>query len=223
MRSWGMEPGVLYDREATEYAVGYRQANESIIGTPTMSSRPIPVEFESNLDHPMSLVVAGSAGGKIRSASRLIALGGIRSGLWAAQRDDYPVTVKSGHSVSELWLAPEEMPLTAVTGPDVLAIISDDGHGKAGPYLAAMTANDLVLTVPDFVDLDTAAEVVVIDPRSAAKRIPRTSMGLVYLSAALAMTGPYPLDALRVAAAAGSFSEVNLEAVETGITLAISG
>ena len=45
-------------------------------------------------------------------------------------------------------------------------------------------------------------------------------MGLVYLAAALAMTEPYPLDALRVAAAAGSFSEVNLEAVETGIALA---
>jgi len=220
MRSWGMEPGVLYDRDTTEYATGYREAHAAIAGTPTMSARPIPVEFEATLDHPMSLVVAGSAGGKIRSASRLIALGAIRSGLWAAQRDDYPVTVKSGHSVSELWLAPEEMPLTAVTGPDVLAIISDDGFGKAGPYLAAMTADDLVLTIPDYADLDTDARVVVIDPKSADKRIPKTSMGLVYLAAALAMTSPYPVDALRVAAAAGSFSEVNLEAVETGIALA---
>ncbi len=220
MRSWGMEPGLLYDRVTSEYATGYRAAHEGIVGTPTMSARPIPVEFEATLNHPMSLVVAGSAGGKIRSASRLIALGGIRSGLWAAQRDDYPVTVKSGHSVSELWLAPEEMPLTAVTQPDVLAIISDDGYGKAGPYLSAMTANDLVLTIPDYADLETDAQVVVIDPKSAEKRIPKTSMGLVYLAAALAMTGPYPLDALRVAAAAGSFSEVNLEAVETGIALA---
>jgi hypothetical protein len=83
-----------------------------------------------------------------------------------------------------------------------------------------MTADDLVLTIPDYADLDTEARVEVIDPKSAEKRIPKTSMGLVYLAAALAMTGPYPVDALRVAAAAGSFSEVNLEAVETGITLA---
>ena len=219
MRSWGMEPGVLYDRDTTEYAAGYREAHKAIAGTPTMSARPVPVEHASDLDHPMSLVVAGSAGGKIRSASRLVALGAIRSGLWAAQRDDYPVTVKSGHSVSELWLSPDEMPLTAVVRPDVLAIISDDGYGKAGPYLAAMTADDLVLTIPDYADLDTRAEVVVIDPKSAEKRIPKTSMGLVYLAAALTMTDPYPVDALRVAAAAGSFSEVNLEAVETGIAL----
>jgi len=219
MRSWGMEPGVLYDRDTTEYAAGYREAHKAIAGTPTMSARPVPVEHASDLDHPMSLVVTGSAGGKIRSASRLVALGAIRSGLWAAQRDDYPVTVKSGHSVSELWLSPDEMPLTAVVRPDVLAIISDDGYGKAGPYLAAMTADDLVLTIPDYADLDTRAEVVVIDPKSAEKRIPKTSMGLVYLAAALTMTDPYPVDALRVAAAAGSFSEVNLEAVETGIAL----
>jgi hypothetical protein len=42
----------------------------------------------------------------------------------------------------------------------------------------------------------------------------------VYLSAALTLTTPYPMDALRDAAGAGSFSEVNLEAVETGISLA---
>jgi len=77
-----------------------------------------------------------------------------------------------------------------------------------------------VLTIPQYADLETEAQVVVIDPKSAEKRIPKTSMGLVYLAAALAVTEPYPLDALRVAAASGSFSEVNLEAVETGIALA---
>ncbi len=220
MRSWGMEPGLLYEREATEYAAGYRDAHAAVLGSPVMSARPVPVSFEAALACPMSLVVAGSAGGKIRSASRLIALGAIRSGLWAAQRDDYPVTVKSGHSVSELWLAPAEMPLTAVTGPDVLAIISADGYGKAPPYLAAMTVNDLVLTIPDHTGLETEARVVVIDPKAAEKRIPKTSMGLVYLSAALAITNAYPLDALRIAAGDGSFAEVNSEAVETGIDLA---
>jgi Pyruvate/2-oxoacid:ferredoxin oxidoreductase gamma subunit len=168
----------------------------------------------------MSLVVAGSAGGKIRSAARLVALGGLRSGLWAAQRDDYPVTVKAGHSVTELWLAPEEMPLTAVASPDVFAVISADGFAKAGPYLSAMTSGGLVLTTPDYADLVTDARVVVIDPKAAPKRIPKTSLGLVFLSAALALTGPYPIEALRDAAGAGSFSEVNLEAVEAGSRLA---
>ncbi len=121
--------------------------------------------------------------------------------------------------MTELWLGPDEMPLTAVTKPDVFAIISGDGYAKAGPYLAAMTADDLVLTTPEFADLTTAARVVVLDPKSGPKRIPKTSLGLVFLSAALTLTSPYPLDALRDAAGSGSFAEVNLEAVETGASI----
>ena len=82
-----------------------------------------------------------------------------------------------------------------------------------------MTPDDLVLTIPEHAYLETRARVVVIDPKSAAKRIPKTSMGLVYLSAALTITDLYPLDALREAAGSGSFAEVNLEAVEAGVML----
>ena len=220
MRSWGMEPGLLFERDVTEYATGYRAAHASVAGTSAAGARPVPVGYTHTLDRPMSLVVAGSAGGKVRSAAKLVALGGLRSGLWAAQRDDYPVTVKAGHSVTELWLAPDEMPLTAVASPDVFAVISADGFAKAGPYLSAMTSDGLVLTIPEYADVVTDARVVVIDPKEASKRIPKTSLGLVFLSAALKLTGPYPMDALRDAAGAGSFSEVNLEAVETGIGLA---
>ena len=156
----------------------------------------------------------------LAEAARLVALGGLRSGLWAAQRDDYPVTVKSGHSGTELWLATDEMPLTTVVSPDVFAVISADGFAKAGPYLSAMRSDGLVLTIPDYADVVTDAQVVVIDPKAAPQRIPKTSLGLVFLSAALALTSPYPMDALLEAAGAGSFAEVNLEAVETGIGLA---
>jgi len=220
MRSWGMEPGLLFERSVTEYAAGYRAAHVAVAGSPVAGARPVPVDFQHTLDRPMSIVVAGSAGGKVRSAARLVAVGGIRSGLWAAQRDDYPVTVKAGHSVTEMWLAPEEMPLTAVTSPDVLGIISADGYSKAGPYLSGMSSDDLVLTIPDYADVMTGARVVVIDPKAAPARIPKTSLGLVFLTAALVLTDPYPIEALRESAGAGSFSEVNRQAVETGIDLA---
>jgi len=219
MRSWGLEPGLLYDRETAEYATAYRAAHAAVRGTPVAGPRPVEVTHGAGLDRPMSLVVAGSAGGKIRSAARTVALGALRSGLWAAQRDDYPVTVKSGHSVTELWLAPGEMPMAAAVAPDVLAVISADGYAKAGRYLAAMGPDDLVLTVPDFVDFATEARVRIVDPKAAPKRIPKTSLGLVFLAAAVALTEPYPLEALREAASAGTFAEVNLEAVDTGVGL----
>jgi pyruvate/2-oxoacid:ferredoxin oxidoreductase beta subunit/Pyruvate/2-oxoacid:ferredoxin oxidoreductase gamma subunit len=219
MRAWGLEPGLLYEREVTEYADGYRRIHAAVAGKPVAGPRPIPVTHAHNLDRPMSIVVAGSAGGKIRSAVKLVAHGGIKSGLWAAQRDDFPVTVKAGHSLSQLWLSPEEMPLRTVTHPDALLIISSDGFAKAAPYLGEMTAVDLVITIPEFADLETEAKVVVFDPKAATERIPKTSMGLVYLTMAMTMSDPYPLDALREVAGSGPFAEINLQAMDTGLEL----
>jgi len=219
MRSWGLEPGLLFERDVTEYATAYRQMHAGLAGTPPSGPRPIPVTYEHRLDGPLSIVVAGSAGGKIRSAVKLVAFGGIKSGLWAAQRDDFPVTVKAGHSVSQLWLSPEEMPLRTVTRPDALVIISGDGFAKAGPYLEKMTSEDLVITIPDHADLDTDAKVVVFDPKAATERIPKTSMGLAYLTMALTLVDPYPLDALREVAGSGPFAEINLQAMDTGLEL----
>lgn len=219
MRAWGLEPGLLYERDVVEYAEGYRRIHADLAGKSNTKPRPIPVTHEHNLDRPMAIVVAGSAGGKIRSAVKSVAFGAMRSGLWAAQRDDFPVTVKAGHSVSELWLSPDPMPLRTVSHPDVLLIISSDGYAKAGPYLEQMTSEDLVITIPDYADLASEAKVVVFDPKAASERIPKTSMGLVYTTIALTMVEPFPLDALRDVCSVGSFADVNLQAIDAGLEL----
>ena len=46
---------------------------------------------------------------KIGSAATIFCQGAILSGLWATQRNEYPVTVKSGHSISEIVLSPQEI------------------------------------------------------------------------------------------------------------------
>ncbi len=219
MRAWGLEPGLLYERDVTEYAAGYRKIHEPLAGAKRPGPRPIPVTHSHNLDRPLAIVAAGSAGGKVRSAVKLMATAGITSGLWAAQRDDFPVTVKAGHSVSQLWLSPEEMPLRTITHPDVLLVISEDGYRKAGPYLEQMTADDLVITIPEYADLAAEAKVVAFDPKAASERIPKTSMGLAYLTIAMTMVEPYPMEALREVAGSGPFAEINLAAMDAGLEL----
>jgi len=132
----GFEQGVLYQREVADYSEAYRQAAAG------MGKRrdpvTIPIDFESGLEEPLRIVAAGSAGAKVRSAVRLVGLAAIRSGLWATQRDDFPVTVKAGHSISQLVLSPEEMPPVGVAVPDVLVLVSADGLKKVGGMLEAM-------------------------------------------------------------------------------------
>jgi Pyruvate/2-oxoacid:ferredoxin oxidoreductase gamma subunit len=213
----GLAKGVLYQRETKEYAAAYREA------AATMGKRrapaPLPTEFTSSLEGTLSVVVAGSAGAKVRSAARLLGEAAIRSGLWATLRGDYPVTVKSGHSVSQLVLSRDEMPPVAVTNPDVMVLASEDGLSKVEAMLAAMGPEHLVVTVPAFAGLTTGAKVMVIDPAEWERRLTRTQLALMLLAAATARTGVVSADAFR-AAAAGPFAADNLNAVEAGVALA---
>jgi len=215
-----LQPGVLYRREVAEYASAYRQAHAADGSNAAAPLREIPIRFGASLDEVRSIVVAGSAGGKVRSAARLVGEAAIRSGLWAVQRDDYPVTVQTGHSIAQLVLSPTEMPLVTVAVPHVLVLLTADGLRKATPLLNAMRGDDVVVTIPEFAEVETAARVVVLDPATAASRVGRADLALVMLSASVARLELLPVEALREAAASGPFAEANLAAIEAGLAIA---
>jgi 2-oxoglutarate ferredoxin oxidoreductase subunit beta len=212
-----LRPGLLYRRDVREYASAYRAAHATDEARPLAS--PVPVGFSATLDAPRTLVVAGSAGGKVRSATRLVGEAAIRCGLWAVQRDDYPVTVQTGHSLAQLVLSPREMPLTTVQAPDILLVLTIDGLRKAAPLLQEMRPGGVVVAVPEFAGIETPAHVEVLDPASALTRIAKADLALVMLAATVARTGLLPIDAIRQAAGSGPFAEANLAAVEAGLRL----
>jgi Pyruvate/2-oxoacid:ferredoxin oxidoreductase gamma subunit len=213
----GFEQGVLYQRDVAEYSEAYRQAAAGM--GKRRNPVTIPIDFESGLEAPLRIVAAGSAGAKVRSAVRLVGLAAIRSGLWATQRDDFPVTVKAGHSISQLVLSPVEMAPVGVAVPDVLVLVSADGLKKVGGMLEAMHSDQLVVTVPEFASVSTDARLVVLDPKTWETRVPKIQLGLMLMSAAVALTEMIPLEALRFAAA-GCFEAENLNAIEAGVGLA---
>jgi len=213
----GFEQGVLYEREVVEYSVAYREVAAGL-GERRVPV-PIPIEFASDLESALSIVVAGSAGAKVRSAARLVAEAGMRSGLWATLRGDYPVTVKTGHSVTSVILSPVEIPPVVVGVPDLLVLVSEDGLKKVGGMLAGMGPEQVVVTLPEFAAVDTEAQVVVIDPKAWEGRIPKVQLSLMLLTVASIRTGLVPIEALR-AAATGHFETENLNAIEAGLALA---
>ena len=208
---------MLFDRSVRDYGAAYRAAASAL----PPPSRPlgIPVEHTSPLAAPLAVVAAGSAGAKVRSAARLVGEAAIRSGLWVTQRDDYPVTVKTGHSISELVLSPAPVAPMGGTVPDVAVVSSDDGLRKVRGLLECMEPDGLVVTHPEHSGLTTPAELQVIDPAAAPGRIPRSALTLVLLVVAMRRRRAIPVEALR-AAAAGPFAAENLAAVEAGVALA---
>ena len=210
--------GVLQRRDVPEYAAAYRAAHADVLGQPVLAPEPIESNANATRDGRFRLVVAGSAGCKVGSAVRLAARAAIATGLWAAQRNDYPVTVQSGHSVSQLMLSPDEIQFPGITKPDALVILSRDGHKKAARYLAAMEEGDSVFTVPECADLDTRADVTVIDPKRASVRLSETSVALAVVTAVLNRLELLPWDAMEevVRQAGGEYVEGNLQAVAAG-------
>ncbi len=73
--------------------------------------------------------------------------------------------------------------------------------------------------VRGFASVATDARLVVLDPKTWETRVPKIQLGLILMSAAVALTEMNPLEALR-AAAAGRFEGENLKAIEAGAGLA---
>lgn len=218
----GFPTGVIHRQETPEYSAAYRHLHEDVLGTPSLSPQPIEPRFEHALDRRFNLVVAGSAGGKVRSAVRMLGVGALLSGLRAAQRDDYPITIKSGHSVSELVLSPDEIYYTGMRRPDALLILTEDGYQKVNHYLPLMTPDDLLFVSPPFANAKTQARVQVIDLGRSPIRVPRTSTTLAILTAMLKQLNLFPPQALEEAARLGrkQFVEESLKAITAGFALA---
>jgi pyruvate/2-oxoacid:ferredoxin oxidoreductase beta subunit/Pyruvate/2-oxoacid:ferredoxin oxidoreductase gamma subunit len=211
--------GLLYERGVAEYAAAYREAHAGDLGKPISGAEVIPVEYLSELARPVSVVVAGSAGGRVQSAAHLVGAAAIRAGLWATLRGDYPITVKAGHSIALLELSPAEVPLVSVAVPDVLIILSTDGLRTAQRWLPVMSPDGVVYTLPEFAGLATAARVEIIDPTTVSPPLGKPRLALAMLAAVVARLRLFPIEALTAAAGSARFAEQNLATIETGLAL----
>jgi len=222
LERFGFEAGVIQRKDVPEYAATYRAACEPFAGQPTLAPKPIEPLFESSLERRFQLVVAGSAGGKVLAAARTVAQAAILSGLWATQKDDYPITIKTGHSLAELVLDPEEIHYTAITHPDVLIILSEDGMGKAKKFLPRMGQTEHVFVVPGFADVETEAQVHVIDPGLASSRVSDAARALFVLTAVVKRLGILPTEALEEVASRGNpkYREENRKTIHEAIAMA---
>jgi 2-oxoglutarate ferredoxin oxidoreductase subunit beta len=222
LASLRFETGVLHRQPAAEYAAAYRAAHAAERGARRLGARPIAPRLASRLDRRFHLVVAGSAGAKVRSAARLLAQGAILSGLYAAQRDDYPITVKTGHSLSELIFSPAPIDYTGVEHADALLVLSEDGSRKSGRYLRSLAPGATVFALPGLGELPGRTADFVLDPAHASRPVARADLSLAAAAAVVAALDLFPLAALEEAARAfaADHAPASLAAIAAGAELA---
>jgi Pyruvate/2-oxoacid:ferredoxin oxidoreductase gamma subunit len=212
----GLRKGILVNDPRPDYVTQYREGMKSLAGRPVSRGGPLVPRYRSPIDRRTSLLIAGRAGQKVRSTAITLGRAAVASGLYAVQRDDYPVTVMTGHSTAEMILQPTPIDALGVDCPDFVLLTAEEGKQVVRDRLAGLPETAVVCTVPELMPIETRARVEVIPVKELGLDAKKTQTVLASVAWFLARTGMIPLDALDEAATAGTKAEI---AQENGATI----
>jgi Pyruvate/2-oxoacid:ferredoxin oxidoreductase gamma subunit len=213
---------VLEENDRPEYAHEYYRRLDADAERAAGKGYALEPRFAASLDARKKVVIAGAAGGKVRSTGHLLGRGAVLSGLYATQRDDYPVTVMTGHSVCEVNLDGTPIGYTGITRPDVLVWVAEESRAKATARLAAMTAADRAYVAHDLLPVETEAQVIPLEFAELDFRVRRQNRAILALGAVLRREQWYPFEALEEAVTKTQRTEIaklNLAALEASAGL----
>lgn len=144
----------------TEYGRAYRQAAAE---QPTaLRPREIPAKHHAPRQDRQEILLLGSAGQRIVTAGELLCLAGATAGWHATQKNDYPITVMRGHSVSEVILSPSPILYTGITSPSVIIALGQEGVRRRQATMAELASESLVINAGS-VDIPASDRSVVLD------------------------------------------------------------
>jgi pyruvate/2-oxoacid:ferredoxin oxidoreductase beta subunit len=192
----GFHTGIIHHQPRAEYSRAYRSAVADQIGTLIRGGNPVKTKYQSSLNTIRQGVIAGKAGMKTITAATIFSKGALLSGLWASQRNDYPVTVKSGYSVSEVIISPDEILYTGLNKPDFLLVLFAEALPRVRPLIEALSEGDTLYINAELLPVKTKAKIVPLRLEDMGKK---KYWAIIGLAEVLTHSELYPLDAFREA------------------------
>ena len=144
-----------------EYCSHYQQEADRL--SPASPPLSIKAEFVLPETDRQEIVIIGSAGQRIVTAGEILCLAGISAGLHATQKNDYPITVLRGHSISELVLAKEGIDYTGIDIPSVVIALAPEGVAKRLEMLAGLEETTWILAIKGLEIPSTSARITELD------------------------------------------------------------
>jgi 2-oxoglutarate ferredoxin oxidoreductase subunit beta len=120
-------------------------------------------KFSSICDTRQEIVILGSAGQRIVTAGEIVCYAGLTAGLEVTQKNDYPITVLRGHSVSELILSPEPVDFTGIDTPNIILALAQEGVDRKKDLFLKVSEKTVVLSGNDVTLPDCAGKIINID------------------------------------------------------------
>jgi Pyruvate/2-oxoacid:ferredoxin oxidoreductase gamma subunit len=178
--------------------------------------------FPNTLQKQTGIIIAGGAGQKIKSAATIFGQAAMLSGLEATQKDDYPITVMTGHSVAEVILSPERIDYTAIDAPDYLILLSEEGLAKMRARMEALPETCVVFADESLKVPLTKAWVLSLPFEKTSRKVDRLAIATVALASLVKQSGMFPLEALTAALSMfqkPAIAEKSLAAARAGFDL----
>lgn len=146
-----------------EYGRAYRQAAQALPAVPD------PVPISATCSAPGSgrreVIILGSAGQRIITAGELLCLAGAAAGCHTTQKNDYPITVMRGHSVSELIVSDREIGFTGIDNPSVVIALAAEGVQRREKMFSKLLPDNLVVKAAGVTLPPCRAAIVEVDFR----------------------------------------------------------
>ena len=163
-------------------------------------------EFPSNYKNRVGVVIAGSAGGGVQSAAKLLAQAGMLAGLNVSMKGEYPITVGTGFSVAEVILSKEKIHFTGLEKPNVMLVVSDDGWNKVNTRVS----EEATVFVDAKIGVNHTAKT-----RNFVKVAGKKGAALSAVSYWLKESGIFPVEALEKVVENHKYAEVLLSAIRS--------
>ncbi|HHE73566.1 MAG TPA: 2-oxoglutarate synthase [Desulfobacteraceae bacterium] len=179
-----MEYGKAYRREA---------ARQKVPSDPV----PIAVTCAAPQSGRREVIILGGAGQRIITAGELVCLAGASAGCHATQKNDYPITVMRGHSVSEIILSDEEIEYTGIENPAVVIALAPEGVKRRMKMLEHLSPEALVIKAAGIELSPCQAAVTEIDFR--ARKIKSPDWALAALAVLAQQKKILTMDMLKAA------------------------
>ncbi len=200
LKERNLSTGIVVRRERKGYVEQYRQSLEALQGKPLSEGTPMASEFPRPSYPRQSVLIAGRAGQKVRSTAMILGRAGVLSDLYVTQRDDYPVTVMTGHSTAEMIFQPDPVNALTVDAPDYVLITAEEGRDVIRERLKGLPATSTVYALEELLPLDTPARVEPIPATAVDIQKKKTQIVLACVAWLAARTGVVSPEALRRAA-----------------------
>lgn len=147
-------------------------------------------EFKNSLNKPIKIILAGSAGEGIQSAAELFAKSAINCKLHVTKKGDYPITVGTGFSVSELIISPNEIFYTGIEQADVVIAISQNGYD----YVKSKIDDDTLVIIDSSIENADVKNKIVFD---LSKHFGKKNSAIASLYKFLQLKNIFPIEAFE--------------------------